>query len=198
MVQLLSSSSKLSTDLDRVTIWQAARATSAAPVYFAPAVIGPDRTKFVNGGVGANNPVQYTMVAAERIWPGRAVRCLVSVGSGHSLIRSTPRKFRNFTNHLKAHTIDIENTAERFAYEHRHMIIEDEYYRFNVHYDTGEVFSMEWQGVGSIMSSADQYYYEGKNQARFERCAERLTRHPRLQQEGNSYKNTIESVSSYR
>ena len=195
---MLSSSSKLSSDMDSVTIWQAARATSAAPGFFAPAVIGPDRIQFVDGGVGANNPVQYAMMAAERIWPERAVRCLVSLGSGHALMTSTPRRVGNSIHYLKEYNIDMENTAERFAYQHRHMIIEDEYYRFNVHYDMGEVFNMEWQDVDRIVTFTDKYCYEGENQLRFERCAERLTRHPRLQQEGNVYKNTIELVSSYR
>jgi predicted acylesterase/phospholipase RssA len=43
-------------DLSRITIWQAARATSAAPTYFERLTVGDDQ--FVDGGLGYNNPVQ--------------------------------------------------------------------------------------------------------------------------------------------
>src|ERR1700731_2295324 len=36
------------------TIWQAARATSAAPTFFAPVVI--DDVRYADGGTGYNNP----------------------------------------------------------------------------------------------------------------------------------------------
>ena len=61
---MLSSSSKLNSNLDGVTIWQAAQVTSAVPELFNPLALGPDQTKFVSGGFGANNPVQYAMLAA--------------------------------------------------------------------------------------------------------------------------------------
>jgi len=40
-----------------IKIWQAARATSAAPAYFAPITVG--NYTLVDGGMGANNPLGW-------------------------------------------------------------------------------------------------------------------------------------------
>lgn len=195
---MLSSSRKLSGDLNHVKIWQAARATSAAPGFFDPPVIGPYQTQYVDGGMGANNPVQYTMLAAEQIWPDRAVRCLVSVGSGHARMKSVPSKLVDLGRYLTTLATDTENTAEMFARQHRHMIVEDEYYRFNVHHGMEDILSDDWQDLDLIISSTFQYCDQAGNQSQFERCAERLVRHSRLQQESKCIENTISFVSLYR
>ena len=62
------------------TIIQAARATSAAPTYFPPIEIEYDQ--YVDGGIGFNNPAEEALREALRIWPGREIGCLVSVGTG--------------------------------------------------------------------------------------------------------------------
>lgn len=43
--------------LPDVKIWEAARATSAAPAYFAPITVG--NYTLVDGGLGANNPLGW-------------------------------------------------------------------------------------------------------------------------------------------
>ena len=40
-----------------IKIWEAARATSAAPLYFPPMHVG--QYKFVDGGLQANNPLGW-------------------------------------------------------------------------------------------------------------------------------------------
>lgn len=42
-------------EFPHLTIWEAARATSAAPTYFERLTVGQDH--FIDGGVGWNNPV---------------------------------------------------------------------------------------------------------------------------------------------
>lgn len=44
-------------DMDDVRIWQAARATSAAPVYFSPIQVGD--YKLVDEALAANNPLGW-------------------------------------------------------------------------------------------------------------------------------------------
>lgn len=44
-------------DLANIKLWQAARATSAAPAYFKPLQAG--RVKLVDGGLLANNPLGW-------------------------------------------------------------------------------------------------------------------------------------------
>jgi predicted acylesterase/phospholipase RssA len=62
------------------TILEAARATSAAPTYFPEAEI--DGNLYVDGGIGYNNPTEEAIREAHRIWPGREIGCLVSLGTG--------------------------------------------------------------------------------------------------------------------
>lgn len=52
-----SFSDPLPDDLRKIKVWEAARATSAAPGYFAPMKIG--RWTFVDGGLMANNPIGW-------------------------------------------------------------------------------------------------------------------------------------------
>lgn len=62
-------------------IWEAARATTAAPTYFAPMIIGNPAIAYVDSGLGHNNPAQLARVEAARLWPG-CTPCIVSIGTG--------------------------------------------------------------------------------------------------------------------
>jgi predicted acylesterase/phospholipase RssA len=68
-----------------MTIWQAARATSAAPTYFKRLKIGPSNAQeeFLDGGVGSNNPTKLMMREASKAFEETdVVACIVSLGTG--------------------------------------------------------------------------------------------------------------------
>ena len=65
------------------SVVQAARATTAAPTFFAPASIGLN--KYIDGGIGYNNPAEQAILEARRIWPSRPIGCLVSLGTGKNV-----------------------------------------------------------------------------------------------------------------
>ena len=69
----------------KCAIWEAARATSAAPSFFKPMRIQnpPPPIIYVDGGLGYNNPTKLALLEARRIWDfiDRRV-CLVSIGTG--------------------------------------------------------------------------------------------------------------------
>jgi len=70
-------------DKDQTPIWQAARATSAAPAFFAPARVDipPPAGWYVDGGLRANNPSWEAVVEAKKHW--KTKKCLiVSIGTG--------------------------------------------------------------------------------------------------------------------
>ena len=70
-------------DKDQTPIWQAARATSAAPAFFPPARVDipPPAGWYVDGGVRANNPSWEAVVEARKHW--KTKKCfIVSVGTG--------------------------------------------------------------------------------------------------------------------
>ncbi|KAF4672557.1 hypothetical protein FOL47_000392 [Perkinsus chesapeaki] len=62
-------------------IYQCARATTAAPVYFAPVVLEDGRV-IQDGALVANNPAHLALHEAARIFPNRSVDCLLSIGTG--------------------------------------------------------------------------------------------------------------------
>ncbi len=74
-------------------MWQAARATSAAPTYFEPAKLdtegGNDYFALIDGGVYANNPAMCAYAEARAIWPQERDFLVVSLGTGE-LTRRIP------------------------------------------------------------------------------------------------------------
>jgi len=70
-------------DRDETPIWQAARATSAAPAFFPPARVDIPAPAgwYVDGGLRANNPSWEAIIEGKAHWGAR--RCfIVSVGTG--------------------------------------------------------------------------------------------------------------------
>ena len=69
----------------RCAIWQAARATSAAPSFFKEMYIDNPLPgiNYVDGGLGHNNPAEVALEEAGQIWPTAKHFCLISIGTGH-------------------------------------------------------------------------------------------------------------------
>ncbi|OTA97970.1 hypothetical protein M434DRAFT_64686 [Hypoxylon sp. CO27-5] len=68
-------------ELPGIKLWQAARATSAAPGYFEPLTV--DGYKLVDGGLGANNPLGWLWTEVLSVFgPVRETDCFLSIGTG--------------------------------------------------------------------------------------------------------------------
>jgi hypothetical protein len=74
----------------KCAIWEAARATTAAPSFFKPMIIPnpPPPITYVDGGLGCNNPSQLAIVEAQRIWGTGKKICIVSIGTGQQSAKS--------------------------------------------------------------------------------------------------------------
>lgn len=68
-------------------IWQAIRASSAAPYYLDD--FSDDVFRWQDGAIVANNPTVFAVREAQLLWPDTKIDCLVSLGSG-----SVPTKVR--------------------------------------------------------------------------------------------------------
>ena len=62
-------------------IWEAARATSAAPTFFKRIEIGR-KQPFIDGGLGCNNPSRLVLDEAKSIFGSRQIGLLLSIGTG--------------------------------------------------------------------------------------------------------------------
>lgn len=70
--------------IDDYCVWQAGRATSAAPTFFPAAKFSsePNLPLFVDGGVYINNPALALLIQAKDLYPDEQNFLLVSLGTG--------------------------------------------------------------------------------------------------------------------
>ncbi|KAG2446236.1 hypothetical protein HXX76_000828 [Chlamydomonas incerta] len=79
-VEPLAAALRAGPSSSRHLIWQAVRASSAAPYYLDDFLCGEDR--FQDGAATANNPGILALQQARLLWPNTPVEALVSVGCG--------------------------------------------------------------------------------------------------------------------
>ncbi|PFH59125.1 hypothetical protein XA68_12791 [Ophiocordyceps unilateralis] len=73
-------------------LWEAARATSAAPTYFAPFAHSGTSQVYLDGGLWHNNPIRIADAESRAIWPEtkpRKADMMLSVGAGYHETEST-------------------------------------------------------------------------------------------------------------
>ena len=117
---------------------EAARATTAAPSYFEPALVRPPagggRLSLVDGGVFATNPAMCAYAEAARMAPGEPVR-LVSLGTGR-LIR--PIRHERAVGWGSAQWmrpligVVFDGVAETVDYQFAQLLGNERYHRFQL------------------------------------------------------------------
>lgn len=110
-------------------MWQAIRASSAAPGYFAEYALGNDLHQ--DGGLLLNNPSALAMHECKCLWPDVPLECIVSLGTGRY-----ESDVRNNVTHtsLKTKLSNVINSATDT--EEVHVMLDgllppDTYFRFN-------------------------------------------------------------------
>ena len=148
-------------------IWEAARATSAAPTFFKPIAIGipPLDESFVDGGLRCNNPITQVLAEAHDLWPGRKVACVVSIGTGQvNRISIPPSTFltRNIPLDVVNALANIATDCEQVAAdcEHRFPDSEGVYTRFSVEQGMQDVALEEWKKMRVTKTHTDNYLRE--------------------------------------
>ncbi|KAI9662792.1 MAG: hypothetical protein M1829_006136, partial [Trizodia sp. TS-e1964] len=150
------------TDLFKsVKIWEACRATSAAPSFFDHIAIGRFGEEFRDGATGANNPVRHVWNEAQDLWGPQPLEnrigCLVSIGTGVPPL--TPFKDDVFHIHktLIAIATETKKTAEEFHRDKSHLDDAGRYYRFNVDHGLENIGLEESQKKNEIASATRAY-----------------------------------------
>ncbi|KAG7289879.1 hypothetical protein NEMBOFW57_006256 [Staphylotrichum longicolle] len=121
--------------LNYTKIWQACRATSAATTFFDPIAIGPFDEEFVDGALGANNPVYALWNQAQDVWGvqlGGSLRCFVSVGTGVPTLKPVRDDVFGIWATLQELATETQKTAEQFRRDKSDLDNEGRYYRFDV------------------------------------------------------------------
>ncbi|CAI6003024.1 unnamed protein product [Closterium sp. NIES-65] len=143
----------------KMQLWQAIRASSAAPYYFDDFAVGPHRWQ--DGAIFANNPTIVAVREARLLWPDLPLDCVVSLGCG-----SAPPKLRGRPGWRVADTgqvlAEAATSVEQadLAFESVIPMLPDvKYYRFNpvderCGMDLDETDPAEWE---KLETATDEY-----------------------------------------
>jgi len=169
-------------EYENVTIWQAGRATSAAPTFFKRARIGPGgmEEEFLDGGLGSNNPADILITEAIKIFgPRRPVSCILSIGTGKADVTEfkSPGFFQRaiptaLIDALKDMTLDCERVAQRL--DERFTERPGIYFRFNVEQGLQNIGLEEWKELGNIKAKTIQYLQDSNSEQRVKAAAHAL------------------------
>jgi hypothetical protein len=142
-------------------IWEAARATSAAPTFFKRIEIGRGQP-FIDGGLGRNNPSRVVLDEANSLFRARPIGCLVSIGTGQAEIISIKKPGflqqvvpTDVIEVLKAISTDCEATHEDML--HLFTNSPNTYFRLNVEQGMQGIELSEWEKLANVEAHTIQY-----------------------------------------
>lgn len=156
---------------DRTTrIWEALRATSAAPTFFEEMQFGTPKVTYLDGGVGFNNPCAEVDYAAKALWEGRSIGIIVSVGTG---LQSIPgvKKIASWLPFglgtdisLASALAGMATSTARVDNEMKRMYSDSDtkYYRFDVDRGLADVSLEQWMKEDEMASLTEQYMSDGQ------------------------------------
>jgi predicted acylesterase/phospholipase RssA len=147
-------------------IWEAARATTAAPRFFKEIhIAGPGgiEERFIDGGIGCNNPVKEVMHEARLLFgDDRRIATLVSIGTGEPgpIGLATPDIFqRLLPTALIRLLADTASNCQSTADDIQRLFanLPDIYFRYNVPNGAGMVSLEEWKKISDIVTHTKSY-----------------------------------------
>ena len=147
-------------------IWEASRATTAAPTIFKRISIGEEgraKEEFIDGGIRCNNPVNQVIEEARTLSGDKYnLGCLISIGTGHPGVNglSEPDSFQKILptemiRVLKRAATDCESTAQDLA--KRFKGHEDYFFRYNVTHGAGSISLEEWKRMADVETHTKAY-----------------------------------------
>jgi predicted acylesterase/phospholipase RssA len=154
---------------DNVKIWEAARATSAAPTFFDPIEIGTSPVCYIDAGLGFNNPAEEAFSEIHERWPNRSIGVFVSLGtgkeegisvkrSGSSLfgIRAQAKLVSSLVQMTTSATRVHDQMWRRFS-NYRPGNNDRIYFRFNVDEGLNKIGLQEWKRTAELATQTTAY-----------------------------------------
>jgi hypothetical protein len=159
-------------------IWEAARATTAAPTYFPPATI--NGSEFMDGGLGANNPTLLSLTEVLSREPNSNL-CIVSIGSGnlHSERMHFNSSISSVIKSLRQAATDTEE-AHRAVFRLAANSQNISYFRFNVAQYPRDFALDDWAAIDDITVHTDSYLSNSEVRESLRRCALTIVESHRL------------------
>lgn len=160
------------------TICQAARATSAATTFFDPVSI--EDMEFVDGALGANNPVEQVEEEATELWCPETgnikplVKCFISIGTGNMGTYDINDRLDKFMATLAKMSTDAERIAESSMRRWRQQYDQNRYFRFNVEHGLKSVGMKEYRKKGEIQAATYRYLDSQAQSIRLRKCVKNL------------------------
>lgn len=159
-------------DTCKYTIWEAALATSAAPMYF-PAITVEGQTYF-DGGLDCNNPVVEVIKEARLEIPGSCIRTVVSIGTGSTKVSEPEPYLHNVLLSFIERATNTEARHQEILKEKTFDDVRAGYYRFQGKFDLGEIDLADSEKLDEVEKLAQQYIDSEEGKKTIESCAARL------------------------
>ncbi|KAI1496127.1 FabD/lysophospholipase-like protein [Biscogniauxia marginata] len=141
------------------TIWEVARATSAATTFFKSIKCGRDQIEFIDAAFGFNNPCEVLIREARNQFPEFSIRQfrVISIGTGLGDVVTIQDTRTSILRALKAITTTSKKVADRLDAEYGDT---NQYYRFNVDRGLEDVTLADWKKTSKISAHTHNYLQE--------------------------------------
>ncbi|XP_023688470.2 calcium-independent phospholipase A2-gamma-like [Paramormyrops kingsleyae] len=152
-------------------LWQAIRASSAAPGYFQEFVLGDDLHQ--DGGLLVNNPTAVALHESQCLWPGTRLQCVVSLGTGR--LESSGRYSATYTS-LKtklSHVISSATDTEEVHTMLDALLPPNTYFRFSPYLREDIPLDERRRERLALLQAESQSYLE-RNEHKLRRAASML------------------------
>ncbi|KUJ11112.1 FabD/lysophospholipase-like protein, partial [Mollisia scopiformis] len=154
-------------------VWEACRATSAAPTFFDSITIGKRKQTFADGGMIYNNPVEQVYQEAELLWP-RQEKLLISIGTGEAPGAAFDGNIGTLINAMKTIVTDSDTKAKDFHRTHHSLAEDNLYFRFSVDQGLASIGLEEYDAKGKIADATDTYISNPEPMRKFAECVKSL------------------------
>ncbi|XP_071753624.2 calcium-independent phospholipase A2-gamma-like [Centroberyx gerrardi] len=154
-------------------LWQAIRASSAAPGYFQEFPLGNDLHQ--DGGLLINNPTALAIHECKCLWPNTPLECVVSLGTGRF---ETPGKHSTTYTSLKTKLTNVISSATNTEEVHTMLdalLPPDTYFRFNPYMNEEISLDESRQEKLNLLQAEGMRYLE-RNEEKLKKAARILTR----------------------
>lgn len=157
------------------SIWEAGRATSAAPTFFDP-ITFTNGIIFRDGALEANNPIHEVLQEAMTEFPSEEIDTIVSIGTGVPTSINMGNGLISVAKACSMIATSTERIARQFEADlrasNRHL--QGRYFRFNVSKGVEGVRLEEWQKADVMISNTLSYLRRSSTRKELSACVRRL------------------------